>query len=60
MLELGLIKSASTGSYHLLPLAMRALNKLTKIVDYEMNRIGGQKVLFPSLTNAKLWKATGR
>lgn len=59
MLELGLIKSASTGSYYFLPLAMRALNKLAKIVDYEMDKIGGQKVLFPTLSNAKLWKATG-
>lgn len=60
MLELGIIKPASSGSYHFLPLAMRALDKLTKIVDYEMNKIGGQRVLFPTLANAKLWKATGK
>lgn len=60
MLELGIIKPASTGTYHFLPLAVRALDKLTRIVDWEMNKIGGQKVLFPTLTNAALWKATGK
>lgn len=59
MLELGIIKPASMGSYHFLPLGMRVLDKLSKIVDCEMSKIGGQKVLFPTLTNAKLWKATG-
>lgn len=60
MLELGIIKSAGTGSYHFLPLGMRALDKLAKVVDREMNKIGGQKVLFPTLANANLWKATGK
>lgn len=59
MLELGIIKSASTGCYHFLPLAMRSLDKLIKIVDWEMNKIGGQKVLLPTLANATLWKTTG-
>lgn len=60
MLEMGIIRPAGTGSFHLLPLGVRALEKLSKIIDKEMVNIGGQKVIFPALSNANLWKATGR
>lgn len=59
MLELGYIRPASPGCYHLLPLALRSLQKLINIVDQEMENIGGQKLMFPTLTAAKLWEATG-
>ncbi|KAF2901000.1 hypothetical protein ILUMI_05184 [Ignelater luminosus] len=60
MLELGIIRQASPGSFHFLPLGLRALEKLIRLVDLEMSRIGAQKVMFPTLTNAKLWESTGR
>lgn len=60
MIELGIIKQASTGCYHLLPLGMRSLEKLIKIVDNELHKIDAQKVMLPSLTNSSLWKATGK
>lgn len=59
MLELGIIRQASPGSFHFLPLGLRALEKLIRLVDLEMSRIGAQKVMFPTLTNAKLWESTG-
>ncbi|XP_023021392.2 prolyl-tRNA synthetase 2-like protein, mitochondrial [Leptinotarsa decemlineata] len=60
MLDLGFIQQASPGCFHFLPLGLKSLNKLIKIVDDEMFKICGQKVLFPGLTNDKLWKNSGR
>ncbi|XP_060526889.1 probable proline--tRNA ligase, mitochondrial [Cylas formicarius] len=60
MLELGVIQQAHTGSFHFLPLGLRALDKLVKIVDEEMASIGGQKIMFPTLVKADLWTTSGR
>lgn len=59
MLELGIIQQANPGSFHFLPLGIKSLNKLKNIVNDEMCRVGGQKVMFPSLINSKLWKNSG-
>nr|CAD7438110.1 unnamed protein product [Timema bartmani] len=60
MLDRGIIRQASTGTFYLLPLGERALQKLIKIVDKEMQGIGAQKLLLPLLTSGELWKITGR
>ncbi|XP_064464030.1 probable proline--tRNA ligase, mitochondrial isoform X1 [Ornithodoros turicata] len=60
MMDYGLIAPASTGTIILLPLAMRALQKLVNIIDAEMKRIGGQKLSLPCLIPADLMKKTGR
>ncbi|XP_070563855.1 probable proline--tRNA ligase, mitochondrial [Ptychodera flava] len=60
MLEHGLIRQSSPGIYHLLPLALRALEKLIRVIDEEMQTIGGQKLNMPCLTTAELWKETDR
>lgn len=60
MSELGLIHSANNGTYYLLPVLQRSIEKLTSIVDEEMSRIGGQKMTLPILTSADLWNQTGR
>ncbi|XP_023405323.1 probable proline--tRNA ligase, mitochondrial isoform X2 [Loxodonta africana] len=60
MLQVGLIHPASPGCYHLLPYTVRALEKLVRVIDQEMQAIGGQKVNMPSLSPADLWRATNR
>ncbi|XP_020709473.1 probable proline--tRNA ligase, mitochondrial isoform X2 [Athalia rosae] len=60
MLDVGIIKQASSGMYNLLPLGLRALDKLHALVDKEMEKIGAQKILMPHLTPSSLWKKTGR
>ncbi|KAJ8920512.1 hypothetical protein NQ315_005381 [Exocentrus adspersus] len=60
MLELGIIRQSSPGFFHFLPLGIKSLNKLKKIVNQEMNNVGGQNVLCPSLINCNLWKTSGR
>lgn len=59
MLELGIIQQANPGCFHFLPLGYKSLDKLIKIVDTEMSKIGGQKVILPTLINQKLWKDSG-
>ncbi|KAK2495457.1 hypothetical protein MC885_002641 [Smutsia gigantea] len=60
MLQVGLIHQASPGCYHLLPYAVRAMEKLMRVIDQEMQAIGGQKVNMPSLCSADLWQASNR
>ena len=59
MLKHGLIRQASSGVYHFLPLGLRALEKLMALVDEEMSAIGARKMAMPILTPASLWKQTG-
>ena len=56
----GLIRPVNNGMYALLPLGMRVLNKLTNIVDHEMEKAGAQKILLPAMTSVNLWKRTDR
>lgn len=59
MLELGIIHQANPGCFHYLPLGVRALNKLVNIIDTEMQSIGGQKLIFPTLVKSDLWTQSG-
>ncbi|XP_006824315.1 putative proline--tRNA ligase, mitochondrial [Saccoglossus kowalevskii] len=60
MMEHGLIRQSSPGVYHLLPLALRSLEKLIRLIDEEMHSIGGTKISMPCMTTSELWKATNR
>ncbi|XP_060087855.1 probable proline--tRNA ligase, mitochondrial [Heteronotia binoei] len=60
MLLGGLIYPSSPGCYHYMPYTVRAMEKLIKVIDQEMQIIGGQKVNMPTLCSAKLWRASGR
>ncbi|XP_076758472.1 prolyl-tRNA synthetase 2-like protein, mitochondrial [Xylocopa sonorina] len=60
LIKYGFIKQVNTGMYAFLPLGLRVLNKLTKLVDNEMEKIGAQKVLLPALTAQHLWEKTDR
>ena len=60
MLRAGMIRQLSSGVYIFLPLGLRTLNKITKIVKEEMDRAGGQELHLPALHPGELWKETGR
>lgn len=60
MTDVGLIRSNGNGSFFVLPLLQRSVEKLTRILDYHMEEIDGQKITMPTLTAAELWKKTGR
>eukprot|EP00053_Salpingoeca_punica_P014021 m.127291 g.127291 ORF g.127291 m.127291 type:complete len:566 (+) comp16362_c0_seq1:448-2145(+) len=60
MLRAGYIRQSSAGIYNLLPLALRSLNKIIRIVDEEMEAIGAHKLALANLTPASLWRQSGR
>ncbi|NXK03461.1 SYPM protein, partial [Herpetotheres cachinnans] len=60
MLQAGLIHPSSPGCYYYLPPTVRAMEKLIKVMDEEMQAVGGQKLNVPSLSSAELWRASGR
>ncbi|XP_044531885.1 probable proline--tRNA ligase, mitochondrial [Gracilinanus agilis] len=60
MLQTGLIQPAGPGCYHYLPYTVRAMEKLVRVIDHEMQAIGGQKLDMPTLSSAELWRATDR
>jgi len=60
MTRAGLIRKESAGMYVYLPLGFRVLRKVIEIVREEMDRAGAVEFLMPELTNAELWKESGR
>ncbi|XP_014726160.1 PREDICTED: probable proline--tRNA ligase, mitochondrial [Sturnus vulgaris] len=60
MLQAGLIHPTIPGCYSYLPPTVRAMEKLIKVMDQEMQAVGGQKLNLPSLCSAELWRASGR
>uniref|UniRef100_A0A1L8DHL5 Probable proline--tRNA ligase, mitochondrial n=1 Tax=Nyssomyia neivai TaxID=330878 RepID=A0A1L8DHL5_9DIPT len=60
MTELGLIRPATNGTFYLLPLVQRSVEKLVALVDAHMKLLDAQKVTLPILTPGDLWKKSGR
>ncbi|MCP4967659.1 MAG: proline--tRNA ligase [bacterium] len=54
------IRQLMAGVYTLLPLAYRSRRKIRRIIEEEMDAIGGQEFLFPSLHPAEIWRKSGR
>ncbi|WP_016854297.1 proline--tRNA ligase [Halomonas smyrnensis] len=60
MLRAGMIRRLTSGLYTWLPLGLRTLRKVERIVREEMDRAGGQEVLMPAVQPAELWQESGR
>ncbi len=56
----GYVRQLTSGVYTFLPLGWRVLHKVINIIREEMNSIGAQELLMPSLTPSSLWKESGR
>lgn len=56
----GYIHKTMAGVYSYLPLGLKVLRKIEQIVREEMNRVGGQEVLFSALAPKENWETTGR
>lgn len=56
----GFIDKLMAGVYSFLPLGFLALKKIENIIREEMQKIGGQEVLLPSLHPKKNWEITNR
>ena len=60
LLRAGLIRKLAGGLYTFLPLGLRALRKVERIVREEMDRAGALEVLMPALQPTDIWKQSGR
>ena len=60
MLRAGLIRRLAAGLYSWLPLGLRVLQKVERIVREEMNRAGALELLMPVVQPAELWQESGR
>ncbi len=60
MLRAGMIRKLAAGLYTWLPLGLRVLRKVERIVRAEMDRSGAQEVLMPAVQPAELWQESGR
>ncbi|MDR1118820.1 MAG: proline--tRNA ligase [Bifidobacteriaceae bacterium] len=60
LVRAGYIRRCAPGIYAWLPLGLRVLAKVERIVREEMDGIGGQEVHFPALLPADLYQASGR
>ncbi|MBI4158276.1 MAG: hypothetical protein HY505_01470 [Candidatus Yanofskybacteria bacterium] len=56
----GFVFKNSAGIYTFLPLGLRVLEKIEKIIVEEMNAIGGQKILMQALVEKKYMEPTAR
>jgi prolyl-tRNA synthetase len=60
MVRAGMIRKLAAGIYNYLPLGLRSIKKVEKIVREEMNRAGAIELLMPFVLPAELWKESGR
>jgi len=60
MLRAGMIHRLASGIYSWMPLGLKILRKVEKIVREEMNRAGALEVLMPAIQPAELWQESGR
>ncbi len=60
LVRAGFIDQLMAGSWTLLPLGWRVVNKINQIIREEMNAIGGQEMLMPLLHPKAIWNETGR
>lgn len=60
MVRAGFVRQLAAGLYIYLPLGIRVVEKINRIIREEMNAIGGQEVTMPVLNPAEVWQQTGR
>jgi prolyl-tRNA synthetase len=60
MLRAGMIRKLASGLYTWLPMGLRVLRKVEKVVREEMNAAGALEVLMPGIQPAELWQESGR
>ena len=60
MLRAGMIRQEAAGIYAFLPLGLRVLDKVNRIVREEQNRARAIELLMPTIQSAELWRESGR
>jgi prolyl-tRNA synthetase len=60
MLRAGMLRQEAAGIYAFLPLGLRVLEKINRIVREEQDRSGAIELLMPTIQSAELWRESGR
>lgn len=60
MLRAGMIQKLSAGLYTFLPVGLKVLRKVEKIIREEMNSAGAIELLMPILQPEQIWEKSGR
>ena len=60
LVRAGFIRRLASGCYHWLPLGVRVLRKVERIVREELDRAGAQEILMPVVQPAEPWRRSGR
>jgi prolyl-tRNA synthetase len=60
LIRAGFIHKELAGVYSYLPLGLRVLNNIVKVIREEMNAIGGQELYLTALQDPAVWKKSGR
>lgn len=60
LVRAGFIDKLMTGVYSYLPLGLLVLDKIEKVIDEEMQKIGGKKILMPALHPKENWLKADR
>ncbi|MGX5218642.1 proline--tRNA ligase [Pseudomonas segetis] len=60
MLRAGMIRKLASGLYTWLPMGLRTLRKVERVVREEMDAAGALEVLMPGIQPAELWQESGR
>jgi prolyl-tRNA synthetase len=60
LIRAGMIRKLTSGVYTYMPMGLKAIAKIERIVREEMNRAGALELLMPTVQPADLWVESGR
>ena len=60
LVRAGYVRRVAPGIYTWLPLGLKVLDRVARVVREEMDRMGGQEVLFPALLPREHYETSGR
>ncbi|KAI9722335.1 MAG: hypothetical protein M1812_001807 [Candelaria pacifica] len=60
LIRAGFLRQAYSGLFHLLPLGVRVQDKLERLIDKYMRRLGASKSSLSSISSEDLWHQSGR
>jgi len=60
LIQAGFVHKEMAGVYAYLPLGLRVVENIKRIIRQEMNALGSQEIIMTSLQRKELWEKTGR
>lgn len=60
LIRAGFLRQAYSGIFHLLPLGLRVQNKIERLIDKHMLRLGASKVSLSTISSEELWQRSRR